>query len=881
MTTLFNLKDNILETDRLNRLLGLGRSIGAMAQVKLGRPLLKVLFLITPVVGIKRNLSVVKVLITFAANVYRLSKKGGLRFGVIYLKASSTLLQQAIGGQRLSDLGPLGARVSRTKAGGLPRLIPAIHRKRIRGGDRQCIQFWLSLFSLYRVLDIPGKVNLKTITSPSTADLGLLGEFSRFAINCFWPWIKEKWSVDGSVTDALWDGALDFMKQLRAKPFLISKSTPVSSLSGGDRLTSTSPLSILLSARLWKSEVALHLYPILEAWCKFTRNQWVLNRIDLWSSETIDPRPKHGLINRRGETFVDGTPSLLVGARAKPFKASWNHFLGKLGFKLESAGKVRVFAMVDCFTQWLLEPLHAAIFKLLRVIPQDGTFAQTKPLARLIERQSELRKRNFAPGATIPVIGSWKSLRSRSKATWALFSFDLSSATDRLPLVFQKALLSPILTAWGAEVWGCLLVSRSYLIPERKDLGLSKTEVVYAAGQPMGALSSWALLALTHHCIVQWAWCRVCSRNQERWSWYQDYAVLGDDVVILGRSVAAEYVVLMEALGVSIGMHKSLVSLSGDGLEFAKRTLYKGEDVSAVPFKEVLVSKANLPSLLELTRKYSLSLGRVMTFLGYGYIAKSRLSNRLWALPERMRNYIVAYYSPSMPSFAGLVKWLSLRSVDNFYHVSEERLGRLVQKVLDLEKQSLLKILDRYQPLIAEAGRLSTVYRDREHYGSIGRGLRIANPDSDQEYHSSVAVGPHSEDWVKPHSTGEGLRFPYGGPTDSTAGRPASRIYYHAGVSTSVSQTIVDSLNETVYRETFLDVISDARELRAKVEALDVNSDIDIEALWETVREIERNLSVLPLPRALVISSGLKSLGKSSDLRRWKLYSRIFRSTVA
>jgi hypothetical protein len=29
-------------------------------------------------------------------------------------------------------------------------------------------------------------------------------------------------------------------------------------------------------------------------------------------------------------------------------------YVGKLGFKLEAAGKVRVFAMVECWTQWLL-----------------------------------------------------------------------------------------------------------------------------------------------------------------------------------------------------------------------------------------------------------------------------------------------------------------------------------------------------------------------------------------------------------------------------------------------------------------------------------------------------------------------------------------------
>jgi hypothetical protein len=51
-------------------------------------------------------------------------------------------------------------------------------------------------------------------------------------------------------------------------------------------------------------------------------------------------------------------------------------YIGKLGFKQEPAGKVRVFAMVDIITQWMLEPLHRLIFRKLKDIPMDGTFDQ-------------------------------------------------------------------------------------------------------------------------------------------------------------------------------------------------------------------------------------------------------------------------------------------------------------------------------------------------------------------------------------------------------------------------------------------------------------------------------------------------------------------------
>lgn len=58
---------------------------------------------------------------------------------------------------------------------------------------------------------------------------------------------------------------------------------------------------------------------------------------------------------------------------------------GKLGLKKEAAGKVRVFAMVECWTQWLLSPIHDYIFNLLRSFPGDGTFDQLRPVDRLIK----------------------------------------------------------------------------------------------------------------------------------------------------------------------------------------------------------------------------------------------------------------------------------------------------------------------------------------------------------------------------------------------------------------------------------------------------------------------------------------------------------------
>jgi hypothetical protein len=199
------------------------------------------------------------------------------------------------------------------------------------------------------------------------------------------------------------------------------------------------------------------------------------------------------------------------------------------------------------------------------------------------------------------------------------------------------------------------MVGREYSCPKTIKLKgcekqtLSETGFVkYATGQPMGALSSWAMLAFLHHAIVQWSAFRAGILTIDK-PWYEGYAVLGDDVVIARSCVAKEYAAIMRSLDVGIGDHKSLVSLSGKAMEFAKRTFFKGKDVSMIPFAEFVIGRLSLAGLLELTRKYSLSFGQMLSVLGYGYRAKASASKRLFSLPKRLRNYIVTFYGPGGP----------------------------------------------------------------------------------------------------------------------------------------------------------------------------------------------------------------------------------------
>lgn len=211
--------------------------------------------------------------------------------------------------------------------------------------------------------------------------------------------------------------------------------------------------------------------------------------------------------------------------------------LGKLGVVYDQAGKARVVAITNWWIQLALKPLHESIFRFLKTVPQDGTFDQPAPLELLLKVQNDSK----------------------------FHSYDLSAATDRLPLSLQRQVLHSL--GVRDDLWsGILDFPWVY----------QRHAVKYAVGQPMGAYSSWAMLALTHHVLV-----RVCALRVGRDPGaFSDYAVLGDDIAIRDDDVAAEYLRLMAYLGVNISFNKSLVSK--DTIEFAKRVISTEGDLTPI-----------------------------------------------------------------------------------------------------------------------------------------------------------------------------------------------------------------------------------------------------------------------------------------------------------
>lgn len=584
-----------------------------------------IMTMMVPLVVGKTSTSWAGAAFCFAKFVRSVVRHQGTRGLVLRLKALQVLLMQAVGeGRRVSgrDLG--GGAISLTGTG-LPRVIPVAHRKAIRLGSTVHIQFWMSLFGLYRVLDIRPAWKLGTITSPGVPVEVLRETVGRADIANFWS------DLLGLIGKERFPSF-----QWSWEPFAIFKSSP----NGSDGSTS-----------LWN----------------LVRDCWA------WT---------HHPLQHTFQEFLVATGRGAVWERIKTISAhaiawwdidivKWNTrplgFLGRLGLKFEPAGKVRVFAMVDWWTQVAMKPLHQWIFRVLRLIPQDATFDQLGTVQRFASEMSNLGVRT-------------------------MYSLDLSAATDRLPLLIQVWLLIPLLGERVASLWALVLVGRVYRLPKHitldqrgkpggleellrasdvRSIGFesqgSRRGVFYSVGQPMGALSSWAMLALTHHFIVQ-----LAARNVGLTGWFTRYLVLGDDIVIADGRVAEEYIKLMSALGVQIGLAKSLVSSNGS-FEFARQFVFRGEPVTGFSWKEVAAARGSLTGLLALfvktMRKPSLSVHHVTRFMGFGHRVRSLLNSPITSVMRGHRRFglLLAFLrAPDSSPFSwAFSQWVAMRSWGN------------------------------------------------------------------------------------------------------------------------------------------------------------------------------------------------------------------------
>jgi hypothetical protein len=445
-----------------------------------------------------------------------MNRHHGASFTVKYLKACHMAVQRKLSSQPFTSLRQIEPNLPFPRLiNGLPHFIGSKDRSALRAGCPSTIRYWLSLLSVYRVIKTPYKVNLSSITDRWTGDINTL-----YAISEVSKFIIKNNNLNRPISE------------LRAEEV--------------HRLITSGPNCNVAVSAILTDAIAIAKYPeiydSIKSYCLITSSFKLFKLLD----NAIDYM--YSLLTKYERLTVKVSHSV----------TSFDDIaLGKLSFKEEAAGKLRVFAIVDIWTQSLFKPLHNSIFRILESLPNDGTLDQEASFSRSLEKS---KKYNCA------------------------YSVDLSSATDRLPIQLQSLIIDHIYQCKIGEYWAAILVDRPYIV-RTDDYGLEPNSCFqYRTGQPMGCLSSWAMLAITHHLIVQTCAYRVYGYKH----WFDKYEILGDDLVIFDRKIYEEYILLMADLKVGVNPSKSLISDSLNSFEFAKRTGIDGIDVSGISWKQLL-----------------------------------------------------------------------------------------------------------------------------------------------------------------------------------------------------------------------------------------------------------------------------------------------------
>ncbi|KAL0304657.1 UNVERIFIED_CONTAM: putative mitochondrial protein, partial [Sesamum angustifolium] len=213
---------------------------------------------------------------------------------------------------------------------------------------------------------------------------------------------------------------------------------------------------------------------------------------------------------------------------------------GRQGQSLEGAGKRRIFAMGNHMNQRLLKPIHEWIARVLRLIPMDGTFDQTRQVKRKGSRKT--------------------------------FCYDLS-ATDRWPLVVLFEVFQNLFDrSFASAVVNSALACNIFEVPFSRR---RQSSVSFVTGSPLDTTLHGPC---SHYHTPFMVWYAAERYIQDKSSTVTLYSVM--IFSLLSPTVCQ----ILYDLGVSISWSKSLISESGC-MEFAKRGRWGEKDFSPISLR--------------------------------------------------------------------------------------------------------------------------------------------------------------------------------------------------------------------------------------------------------------------------------------------------------
>lgn len=255
-----------------------------------------------------------------------------------------------------------------------------------------------------------------------------------------------------------------------------------------------------------------------------------------------------------------------------------------------------------------------------------------------------------------------------------------------------------------------------------------------------------------------------------------------------------------------------------------------------------------LGNAIDFARIYDLTLNQFLILRGSGYKVRGRIMSRFHLLPRRTRHNILAYFSPLGVKPLSLDEWVSMRSITSRYKFTPGKLKVVISEVLILQSKEVLRSMG--SPSFLELTRwvkdLITVKRDREYYGTTPRKADRINLFEDLfVYQNNLVLG--YKKFLTLSDEGEII---YDNEFISQ-----EQIRQNA-IKVDRQNYILDQLIELVYREVYMDVICEIRDIRQETEDVIENgaSEYTIEQfkiLWQKIHDLDTRISSLPLPKEI------------------------------
>lgn len=211
-------------------------------------------------------------------------------------------------------------------------------------------------------------------------------------------------------------------------------------------------------------------------------------------------------------------------------------FHSKLSIFPDKEGKKRIVALGDWYTQTALKSLNDVTKEWIK--SDKCKFIQLKEVYDQDGAQKRMHQASLNSG------------ESRDS--------DLTAATDYMQLSAQKITVEVLMkeltgkTGFG-ELWGNLVSKRTFKVLKDGKF----VDVRYAQGQPMGFISSWLVMHITHVAISEIALRRTIANGAPKDS---TYAVIGDDNHQNRDGVYREYIAIQEQLHQPMSIEKNILS---------------------------------------------------------------------------------------------------------------------------------------------------------------------------------------------------------------------------------------------------------------------------------------------------------------------------------